>query len=85
MRVISQDGKIDVPYETTWFSAEMNAIFAHTVEGRATEVIGQYDSTEKAIEVLKMISDKYCQIKESDFLRCENAFFTEPVFRLPVD
>lgn len=83
MRVISQDGKIDVPYETTWFSAEMNAIFAHTFGGNSAEVMGQYSSTEKASEVLIMISDQYCRVNESNFYGSQDAYFSDPVFRLP--
>lgn len=83
MRVISQDGKIDVPYENAVFIADMCAIWARFQGIEKDEIIGQYGSKEKAEEVIKMIYDHYCAVKESDFYGCENAYFKDPVFRLP--
>lgn len=83
MRVISQDGRIDFPYENTVFVADMCAVWASFQGFEKYEVIGQYASTEKATEVIGMISEHYCTVKKSEFYGCEDAFFEYPVFKLP--
>lgn len=83
MRVISQDGKIDVPYENSVFYAELCAVFVRTPAISGAGVIGQYGSTEEATEVLNMMLKHYCSIKESEFLGMEKAYFTQPFYILP--
>ena len=51
MRIISQEGKIDVPYE-------MTAI--HLLEG---SVIARYSTSEKAQKAMEMLREKYTHMK----------------------
>lgn len=97
MRVVSQDGRTDIPYESSdlWIKSEhipsgmdggvVVKICANTNGNQEFSVIGTYCSEKRAVEVLDMILCHYCHIKESEFLGAENAFFTNPFFRLPVD
>lgn len=83
MRVISQDGKIDVPYENSIFYADLCAVFVKTFGKSGSEVMGQYGSTEEATKALNMMLKHYCSIKESEFLGMEEAYFQQPFYRLP--
>lgn len=97
MRVISQNGEIDIPYEQSVFwiksilirsvmdGGEMANIYASTNGDQESIVLGTYGSKERAKEVLDMLLKHYCEIKESEFLGMEGAFFTQPFFILPKD
>ena len=58
MRIISQDGKFDIPYDSVLvyvssvFPKEIHVDF---VAYRATYIVGQYDSEEDALYVMKQI------------------------------
>ena len=67
MRVISQDGAVDVPYETSSF----NMICAELVEPKRTNIychnssigvaikIAEYSAEEKAIKAMEMLRESY--------------------------
>lgn len=47
--------------------------------------IGTYSTEEKTIKVLDMIQKHHEQIKESEFLGCENAHYVERTLQMPQD
>ena len=68
MRIISQDGKFDIPYDSVLvyvssvFPKEIHVDF---VAYRATYIVGQYDSEEDALYVMKCI--RYNMRRGSDY------------------
>ena len=70
MRLISQDGMIDVPYEQAIIEYEacerngeevFHIIFARTT--RNTFPIARYSTEAKAIKVMEMLREKYAKIE----------------------
>lgn len=71
MRVISQDGAVDVPYETGSF----NMICAELVEPKRTNIychhssigvaikIAEYSAEAKAIKAMEMLREQYARIE----------------------
>lgn len=53
---------------------------------RDTEIfMAEYCTEEKAIKVLDMIQNAYCNFEYSNFLGCENDTFAGCVFEMPQD
>lgn len=86
MRIISQDGTLDVPYENTVLyqdEKEIMCIFEGIYIGRK---LAQYCTTEKAEKAMEMLREKY-----KDFARAtdKSHFFTmfdyPKVFQFPKD
>lgn len=67
MRVISQDGTFDVPYEISSFSmavgkydgVEHAAIYCHNSSTAAGTKMAEYNSKEKAKKAMKQLRDVY--------------------------
>ena len=62
MRVISQDGKIDVPYEISTifiYPRIENAIAIQSAGDSEISIIGRYSSKEKAIKAMEMLRKVY--------------------------
>ena len=67
MRVISQDGTIDIPYD--YFSltiaseryedVEVSCIFSHNLSSPLGTKLAEYSSKEKAQKVMEMLRDTY--------------------------
>lgn len=94
MRLISQDGGVDLPYENVILESmdDCKCIFAHTGTGQPYRM-AEYSSVEKLDKVMVMVRSKY-----GEYFYCEGgamatanfyvpAFaFTPPkVFRFPED
>ena len=63
MRLISQDGKGDMPYEGFVFGCHGGMIIAaRDILGSAKSVIAQYSSEEKAMKVLEMVRNAYAGV-----------------------
>nr|DAH24232.1 MAG TPA: hypothetical protein [Caudoviricetes sp.] len=59
MRVISQNGNVDLPYEKTLIFHAMEAVLARC-EGYDKEIVlGEYGSNEKAYKVMEMLREQY--------------------------
>lgn len=65
MRVISQNGKYDVPYENFVFVAEQNMIYAVSIAGSGTKqwLMAEYTMPEKTQKAIEMLHDKYNNIE----------------------
>ena len=81
MRIISQDGKFDIPYDSVLvyvssvFPKEIHVDF---VAYRATYIVGQYDSEEDALYVMKCI--RYNKGKGCEYFHMPSAEIV-PVWR----
>ena len=87
MRIISQNGAIDVPYEMSSIRNEDNAIILNMVgETVKGSVIARYSTSEKAEKAMEMLRQKY-----KDYAKATNKsnFFTmfdyPKVFQFPND
>lgn len=91
MRLISQDGTVDVPYEFTSLVADGEYIKAIT-NGKKC-VMGTYSSEEKSDKVMKMLHSKseeclYCEggpMATANFYVPAFAFTPPKVFQFPED
>lgn len=60
MRVISQDGTLDFPYELSAIRINNEAITMTMCEGTAySNVIAKYSTEEKAIKAMEMLRERY--------------------------
>lgn len=64
MRVISQDGTVDFPYEKAVLYAEYESVIAKVGEERC--VVGIYSTEEKAIKVMEMLREVYRFYNDAD-------------------
>lgn len=59
MRIISQNGNVDLPYEKTLIFHAMETVLARC-EGYDKEIVlGEYSSMEKAYKAMKMLREQY--------------------------
>ena len=86
MRIISQDGAIDVPYENVVLYQERREIMCIFSGIYIGEKIAQYSTEEKVKKAMEMLRDKY-----KDYAKATNKsnFFTmfdyPKVFQFPKD
>lgn len=64
MRLISQNGEFDVPYEITSLSRTGNIIKAYVQ--MISVVMARYSTDEKAMQVMEMLLDAYHDAKKSN-------------------
>lgn len=89
MRVISQDGTMEFPYEmsTIFIHGRIeNAIAIEPAGDSEVSIIGRYSSKEKAIKAMEMLRTKYRKFQE---ITSENgryfAFNYPKAFQFPQD
>lgn len=84
MRIISQSGRIDIPYEVAAVYVEYESIIAKVGDERYA--MGSYSTEEKAFKVMEMLRELF--LKFSTATNRENfyEFFDEPkVYQFPQD
>ena len=88
MRIISQGGKIDLPYEQVSISIDCDderTIIAYAVSSGTIWELAEYSTKEKAVKAMEMLREEYkTYLRE----RYSGAFFifVEPkVFQFPPD
>lgn len=61
MRLISQNGMIDVPYENVIIACENNRDGKYTIYARCSHCLGMatYSTEDKALKVLEMLRKQY--------------------------
>ena len=92
MRVISQDGYTDIPYEDFVFGATddwkikvAKDVVYNTGQGKL-RVIAEYSSREKALKVMELLREAYLKFAQATNNDSFYAFFDNPkVFRFPAD
>lgn len=63
MRIISQDGKTDLPYEGIALFVNDNVIMAESINRERMYVMAEYDSEEVAIEAIRYMRNEIQLIK----------------------
>lgn len=92
MRVISQCGKFDLPYECFAFVAERTAIYAVCVSGHGQRLMAQYEKPEKVEKAMEMLHNAFKYSLFSDLVfDCDAkverpyVFAENQIFRFPAD
>lgn len=89
MRIISQDGKIDLPYEQISISIDCDderTIIAYAVSSGTIWELAEYSKKEKAEEVMKMLREGYRNYQTTRSRDGYYFAFDYPkVFRFPPD
>ena len=85
MRVISQDGTIDIPYD--YFSltiasgryedVEVSCIFCHNLSSPLGTKLAEYSSKEKAQKVMEMLREQYGKLEVMKVLASGTAEYME--------
>lgn len=92
MRVISQDGYTDIPYEDFVFSAtddwkiKVAKDVIYTTGQEKLRVIAEYSSREKALKVMELLRETYLKFAYATNDESFYEFFDQPkVFQFPAD
>lgn len=92
MRVISQDGYTDIPYEDFVFSAtddwkiKVAKDIVYTTGQGKLRVIAEYSSREKVLKVMELLREAYLKFAHATNDNSFYTFFDNPkVFRFPAD
>jgi|GEM_PF-1670802 hypothetical protein len=91
MRIISQNGKVDLPYEFVAISTHnihQEQVIAEPIANTAKIccVMGEYSTKEKAEKAMKMLRAEYVNFQETKSINGSYFAFNYPrVFRFPYD
>ena len=90
MRIISQNGKVDLPYEFVAISTHnihQEQVIAEPIANTAKCcVMGEYSTKEKAEKAMKMLRAEYVNFQETKSINGSYFAFNYPrVFRFPYD
>ena len=84
MRIISQNGAIDIPYEVAVVYVEYESIIAKVGDERYA--MGNYLTEENAVKSMEMLREKYLLYKSATNEKSFYEFFDNPkVFQFPQD
>ena len=75
MRVISQHGNVDLPYEQIVVRSEMEYVMA--VHKEKEYVLGKYSSDDKAIKAMEMLREQYGKLEVMKVLASGTAEYME--------
>lgn len=69
MRLISQTGDLDIPYENTVLSVAGNLIFAYVpIVGEKGTVIASYSTKKKTEKVMEMLHNTYAEFTTASIM-----------------
>lgn len=88
MRIISQDGKIDLPYEQISISIDCDderTIIAYAVSSGTIWELAEYSKKEKAAKAMEELRPEYGNYKQAKSSEYYFAFNYPKVFRFPKD
>lgn len=91
MRIISQNGKVDLPYEQIAISIDCDdemTIIAYAVNSEDDTIwnLAEYSTKEKAEKAMKMLRAEYVNFQETKSINGSYFAFNYPrVFRFPYD
>ena len=88
MRIISQGGKIDLPYEQISISIDCDderTIIAYAVSSGTIQELAEYSKKEKAEKAMEMLRTEYGNYKQAKSSEYYFAFNYPKVFRFPQD
>ena len=75
MRVISQHGNVDLPYEQIVVRSEMEYVMA--VHKEKEYVLGKYSSDDKAVKAMEMLREQYGKLEVMKVLASGTAEYME--------
>ncbi len=88
MRIISQDGKVDIPYEHYLFETTENASGTHVIYASChpTDLYGvaEYSTKEKALKAMEMLRDAYMGIPKQKNESTDKGYIWSNVCLTPV-
>jgi hypothetical protein len=82
MRVISQHGNVDLPYEQIVVCHAMESVIA--LYNGEKYVLGKYSSKEKAYKAMEMLREAFFENKHEETYR-EGIYYYSPCFQFPQD
>ena len=94
MRVISQDGYMDIPYDYFSLSiasgkyedVEVACIYCHNLSSPNGTKLAEYSSREKALKVMELLRESYLKFAHATNDNSFYTFFDNPkVFLFPAD
>ena len=87
MRVISQNGEIDIPYESMMVYRDEKIVYCFNENlSNKKFVLGVYSTDEKAQEAMEMLKEKYLDPVYQNYVgNNEKAFYKTKVFQFPQD
>lgn len=85
MRIVSQDGSQDIPYEKAVLTEADGVIFAYSDGMSLGCRIAAYSSSEKARKVMADIREEYAKFFRSQGREYFYAFKQPKIFQLPKD
>lgn len=88
MRIISQDGKIDLPYEQISISIDCDderTIIAYAVSSGTIWELAEYSKKEKAAKAMEELRTEYGSYRTVEGNMFYSAFDYPKVFRFPHD
>ena len=83
MRIISQDSRIDLPYNRIMLCVEEVLVTARN-DGKQY-LIGKYSTKEKAIKAMEMCREKYLSRTVNGYYVQPNYWVLPKVFQFPAD
>ena len=85
MRIISQNGAIDMPYDMCCVWRQEEVIYCRAIGSDDNVMMATYSSEDKAEKVIGWLMEKYLEYKET-CVGLSYATFVEPkMFRFPLD
>lgn len=87
MRIISQNGEVDLPYEMTALFAYDNrieAVFSGSIQ-KSPYVMAIYENKEKCQKTMKMMNEVYTGCYTDENIKFTKMGETNIVFRFPED
>ena len=92
MRVISQDGTIDVPYDYFSLSVasgkyedvEVAYIYCHNLSSPNGTKLAEYSTKAKALKTMEMLREAFFENKHEETYR-DGIYYYSPCFQLPQD
>lgn len=93
MRIISQDGTIDVPYEYValvvsggkYKDAEYACIYCHNISAPHGTRLAEYSTKEKAIKAMEMLRETFFESENEGIYRDGGYYYYSPFFQFPKD
>lgn len=89
MRVISQDGSIDYPYDKSVVFLDPyneNNVKIQLAGDKECLILGKYSTKEKALKAMELLRESYLKFAHATNNDSFYAFFDNPkVFRFPAD
>ena len=84
MRIISQSGRFDIPYENAVVYVEYESVIANVGDERYS--MGKYSTEEKAVKAMEMLREVFLKFSTATNRDNFYEFFDEPkVYQFPQD